>query len=145
MTHLAMSRRGGKASSAVKTKANRAKAATFWKAVRSGATPAPRRSRKPPAPEIIAQRLAPLCRKVGITKLEIFGSVARGEHRKGSDVDLIATFRRALGLRFFSLEDEMAELLGVPVHLLTRDSVERMTNPIRRPLILQDARIIYHA
>lgn len=37
----------------------------------------------------------------------------------------------------------MAAILGVPVHLLTRESVEQMSNPYRRSSILADARDIY--
>jgi len=98
----------------------------------------------PPAPKAIADLLAPYCRQAGITRLEAFGSIARGEARRGSDVDLLATFADNPGLRFFSMEDEMASILGVPVHLLTRDSVEQMTNPYRRESILADAKVIYH-
>ena len=39
----------------------------------------------------------------------------------------------------------MSELVGVPVHLLTRETVEQMTNPFRRDSILADAREIYRA
>ena len=42
------------------------------------------------------------------------------------------------------MEDDMSAILGVPVHLLTRESVEQMSNPYRRESILTDARIIYH-
>ncbi len=42
------------------------------------------------------------------------------------------------------MEDEMAGILGVPVHLMTRDSVEHMSNPYRRESILSDARVIYN-
>jgi hypothetical protein len=42
------------------------------------------------------------------------------------------------------MEEEMTAILGVPVHLLTRDSVEQMSNPYRRASILEDAREIYH-
>jgi hypothetical protein len=88
--------------------------------------------------------LAAYCRQAGITRLEAFGSVARGEGRRGSDVDLLATFASNPGLRFFTMEDDMSAILGVPVHLLTRESVEQMSNPYRRESILTDARIIYH-
>ena len=37
----------------------------------------------------------------------------------------------------------MVAILGVPVHLLTRESVEQMSNPYRRSSILADARDIY--
>jgi predicted nucleotidyltransferase len=38
------------------------------------------------------------------------------------------------------MEAEMAKILGVPVHLLSRDSLEQMSNPYRRASILTDAR-----
>jgi uncharacterized protein len=143
MNHAAFSRKGGKARSPAKTTANRAKALAFWDAVRAGVRPAPRRLRLPPPPTVIADLLAPYCRQTGITRLETFGSTARGEARRGSDVDLLATFAGNPGLRFFTMEDEMAAILGVPVHLLTRDSVDQMTNPFRRKSILTDAKVIY--
>lgn len=39
----------------------------------------------------------------------------------------------------------MAAILGAPVHLLTRESVEAMSNPYRRTSILTDAREIFRA
>lgn len=139
------SRKGGKARSPRKTQANRAKAAAYWKAVRAGHAAPPRRYRKPPAIDEIRRKLAPYCRRHGIVQLEIFGSNARGEAGGRSDVDLIASFQRNPGLGFFSMEEEMGEVLGVPVHLLTRESVEAMSNPYRRESILAHARVIYHA
>jgi uncharacterized protein len=137
------SRKGGKASSERKTRANRAKAVAYWKAVRSGEAVPPRRYRKPPSAGEIGERLAPYCRQHGIVQLEIFGSVARNEAGPRSDVDLMATFRSNPGLAFFGMEEEMRELLGVPVHLLSRASVETMSNPHRRDSILADARPIF--
>lgn len=143
MLHTTFSRKGGKARSERKTTANRLKAQAYWQAVRSGRAEAPRRHRKPPPVEEIRRKLAPYCIRHGITRLEIFGSSARGEAKPGSDVDLIATFRSNPGLGFFSVEQEMAEIMGVPVHLLTRESVDSMTNPYRRGSITADARVIY--
>jgi predicted nucleotidyltransferase len=77
--------------------------------------------------------------------LEVFGSTARGEARRGSDVDLIATFSDNPGIKFFGMEEEMTAIIGAPVHLLTRESVEQMTNPYRRGAILAEARMIYGA
>lgn len=143
MNHVSFSRKGGLARSPAKTAANRAKATAFWKAVRTGEKPAPRRLRLPPAPEEVARLLADYCRQAGITRLEAFGSTARGAAKRGSDVDLLATFAANPGLRFFTMEDDMAKILDVPVHLLTRDSVEQMSNPYRRQSILADAKVIY--
>lgn len=143
MDHATFSKKGGRARSLAKTLANRAKATAYWQAVRSGARPAPRSRRVPPAPHEIADLLAAYCREVGIARLEAFGSTARGDARRGSDVDLLATFIRNPGLRFFAMEEEMAAILGVPVHLLTRDAVEQMSNPYRRESILADATEVY--
>lgn len=131
--------------SAAKTLANRAKAVAYWEEVRAGKRPAPRRPKSPPTPDIITKKLAGYCRRHGIIRLEVFGSVARGESRRGSDVDLLATFAKNPGSRFFTMEADMTKLLGVPVHLLTRDAVEQMTNPFRRESILADAKEIYRA
>ena len=68
--------------------------------------PRPRGRRRPPPDREIVRRLAPYCRRLGIVRLEIFGSVARGEAQVGSDVDLIATFREIPGLSFFSLAEQ---------------------------------------
>lgn len=99
----------------------------------------------PPPPDEIARRLAPLCRAHGITRLEIFGSVARGDAQPGSDVDLIGTLSRPLGFRFYGLADDMEKVLGVRVHLTSRDQIDTMTNPYYRASILPDIRVIYDA
>ena len=111
--------------------------------MRAGERRAPRRPRASPTPENVASLLADYCRQAGITRLEAFGSTARCEAKRGGDVDLPATFARNPGLRFFTMEAAMAAILGVPVHLLTRESVERMSNPYRRESILADVRVIY--
>ncbi len=75
--------------------------------------------------------------ELGVSSLFLFGSVARGEARPDSDVDLLvdfdgpATFDRYMQLKFF-LED----LLQRRVDLLTRQAVR----PELRYLIEQDAR-----
>jgi predicted nucleotidyltransferase len=64
---------------------------------------------------------APDCAHFGVRSLALFGSVARGEARADSDVDVLvdfdgpATFDRYMGLKFY-LED----LLGRRVDLVTR-------------------------
>jgi predicted nucleotidyltransferase len=97
----------------------------------------------PPAPQVVGALLSEYCSSVGITCLEVFGSTSRGEAVPGADVDLLATFATNPGIKFFAMEEEMAEILGVPVHLMTRESVEQTSNPYRRASILNDARVVY--
>lgn len=78
-------------------------------------------------------------------RLEVFGSVARGDAHRGSDVDLIATFQENPGLRIVEIEEAMSKLLRVPVDLVAREAVDEMTNPFRRESINNDRRVIYGA
>src|ERR1700722_17760247 len=114
MLQTTFSRKGGQARSARKTQANRAKAASYWKAVRGGQVAPPRRYRKPPSVDEIRRKLAPYCRRHGIVQLEIFGSSARGKAGRRSDLDLIVTFHLNPGLGFFAMEEEMSGILDVP-------------------------------
>jgi predicted nucleotidyltransferase len=97
--------------------------------------------------EQLKGRLAPFCRSHGVARLEVFGSVARGETRPGSDFDLLVTFHPEvhLGWDFFALHEELEQILGCKVDLLTRRSVEQDSNPIRRCSILESAQEIYAA
>jgi predicted nucleotidyltransferase len=47
------------------------------------------------------------------------------------------------GLDFFAMQDELEQLLGCKVDLLTRRSVEESDNPIRRRSILESTREVY--
>jgi predicted nucleotidyltransferase len=71
--------------------------------------------------EILARlaALKPWLVSQGVTRLRLFGSHARDEAGEGSDVDLIADFDRPPGLRFFTLQDEVAARLGLKVDLVT--------------------------
>ena len=101
----------------------------------------------PPSLDEIKSRLAPFCRRHGISRLEVFGSLARGESHLGSDIDLLVTFQPGvnIGWDFFDLNKEIEELLGREVDLLTRRSVEQDENAIRRRAILESTREIYTA
>ena len=62
----------------------------------------------------------PELRAAGVTRLALFGSVARGEASAESDVDLMAEFdasRTYTLLDRVRLENMLADLLGVPVDL----------------------------
>ena len=63
--------------------------------------------------------LKPWLAAEGVTRLRLFGSHARDQARDDSDVDLIADLGRPLGLRFFSLQDEVSRRLGLKVDLVT--------------------------
>jgi predicted nucleotidyltransferase len=60
-------------------------------------------------------------RAAGVRALSLFGSVARGEAGRDSDIDLVAEFDPAARMdliRLAGLERELAELLGRQVQIL---------------------------
>ena len=92
------------------------------------------------------RRVENFCRANGIARLELFGSALRPDFRPDSDVDLLVTFApgRTPGLiRFAGMERELAALFGRRVDLVTRSSVERSRNPVRRAAILESAETVY--
>ncbi len=74
------------------------------------------------------EALASFCRRHGIRRLALFGSVSRGEDRPDSDVDLLVEFdpARTPGLiRLAAMELELARLLGREVELRTYEDLSR--------------------
>ncbi len=67
--------------------------------------------------------LKPWLATEGVTRLRLFGSHARDEARNDSDVDLIADFAQPLGLRQFTLQDEISARLGLKVDLVTEGAL----------------------
>jgi predicted nucleotidyltransferase len=64
-------------------------------------------------------------RSYGVKSLALFGSVARGEARHDSDVDVLVEFDRPTGLfGLVALQLRLEELLGNPVDLGTPDSLK---------------------
>lgn len=64
-------------------------------------------------------------RQLGISRLSIFGSTARGDERPDSDVDLAASIDpdRSIGLfEFVGIEQQLAHMLGIKVDLVTEPS-----------------------
>jgi uncharacterized protein len=101
----------------------------------------------PLALDIDRERLADLCRRYHVAKLELFGSRAKGISRPDSDVDLLVTFEpgQTPGLEFFGLADELETLFGHPVDLLTRPRVERDPNPYFKQSVLSVTEPLYAA
>lgn len=89
------------------------------------------------------QQLDALCRRFGIARLEIFGSFARGESSADSDLDLLYELApgAALGWEIADLQEELSELFGRPVDLVSKRALHREL----RPVVLAEARELYAA
>ena len=95
------------------------------------------------AVDVDPERLREVCERYGVASLEVFGSIARGEDRLDSDIDLLYVLKpdARLGFRLFDLEDELATLFGRPVDLVARKSI----NKYIREQVLAEAQPLYAA
>ena len=87
--------------------------------------------------DIDRARLDALCRRFGIARLDVFGSVARGEDGPESDVDLLYELAqgRSLGWEIEDLSQDLADLFGRPFDLVSRKAL----HPLIRDQVLADA------
>lgn len=96
-----------------------------------------------PAFHVDHEALAALCRRHGIRRLAVFGSVLDRRAGPGNDIDLLVEFRpeTTVGLRFITIQDELTQLFGRTVDLNTPAFLSRHF----RDRVLQEARPIYQA
>jgi uncharacterized protein len=116
-------------------------------------TPVPYGKRRTKTPKDIAMTnlgvshgsIAALCRRSGVRKLSLFGSVTRQDFRPDSDVDLLVEFQpdQPVGLgRLVDLRDALESLCHRKVDVATAAILQ---NPHRKAAILRDLRVIYEA
>ena len=94
-------------------------------------------------PKLDLDRIGELCRRHRIRRLALFGSVLRDDFGPESDVDVLVEFEPGarVGWDFVTIQDELAELFGRSVDLLTPGSIR----PAYRDQILSSAEDVYVA
>ena len=75
--------------------------------------------------------------RYGITRLGLFGSVARGQHHEGSDVDVCFEGGHPTLLTIARMEIELEQLIGDKVHVtMYHDGLpERLKESINKEVI----------
>lgn len=82
----------------------------------------------------------PLLKKYGVARAGIFGSYARGEETKNSDIDMLVEFKgRKSLLDLVRLERELQDLLGEKVDLLTYNSINHI---IKERIMKEEVKIL---
>jgi len=74
---------------------------------------------------ILSEHKDEIQEKYGVVILGVFGSYAREEQSKVSDVDILVEIERPIGLKLFELWDNLENLLNVKVDLLTVKAVKQ--------------------
>ncbi len=94
---------------------------------------------KAPNEKLLAA-LVGMLTKHGASKISLFGSYARGEQKKGSDIDVIVDFSEQKSLlELASMEAELGKKLGVKVDLQTEGSI----SPYLISRIKAESRVLY--
>lgn len=87
-------------------------------------------------------RLREICRQNDVSRLSVFGSVARGDDNENSDIDIIVEFIKPKSLlTLVALERKFSTVLGRKVDLLTEAAI----SPYLRDRIKRELRTIYEA
>lgn len=99
-----------------------------------------------PRISIDRKQIAAFCQKWKITEFSLFGSVLTDAFRPDSDVDVMVEFAKDAEWGLFDMvdmEEELKQIFGRHVDLLTKRSVVRSENYLMRKSILAGARTIY--
>ncbi len=76
--------------------------------------------------------------KFNVGAVGLFGSCARGEQTKKSDIDLLVEFESPIGLfELVELEEHLSGILEAKVEIVTPDALK----PIMKPFVLKE--VIY--
>ncbi len=91
------------------------------------------------------EEIKEFCQRWDIVRLELFGSATRGELTERSDLDFLYTLdeRARWGLSFVDACDELEAIVGRPVDLVSRKSIEQSSNPFRRRAVLSSTELVY--
>jgi len=75
--------------------------------------------------------------KYKIKEIKIFGSYAKGEQKETSDIDIIVDFEEIpTFIEFVKIQDELKNLLGVKVDLLTEESISPFIKPFIKDVVI---------
>jgi uncharacterized protein len=92
--------------------------------------------------------IADFCIKWEIREMALFGSVLRDDFGPESDIDILVTVKEGSKRTLFDLvrmKNEMSEILGREVDIVSRRGISKGRNALRRDAILNTAEAIYVA
>ena len=93
--------------------------------------------------------IARFCKKWQIIELSLFGSILRDDFRANgsnpSDIDFlyVSAPEAHYGFKFFDMKEELEQLLNREVDLVSKHSIEKSRNYLRRQSILESSQLIY--
>ena len=90
--------------------------------------------------ETIKPKIIKILKKNKIKKAGIFGSYAKGEQKKNSDIDILIQPTKNMGFKFAGLEVELSKKLGKKVDLVSYNGISPY---LKDEILSQEIRIIW--
>lgn len=74
--------------------------------------------------KLLSQNKDQLENRFKVRRMALFGSYARGDQKAESDVDILVDIDPSVGLEFVTLAEQIEQLLGLPVELVSRRAIK---------------------
>ena len=88
----------------------------------------------------IQKKIRPILKEYGVKHAAVFGSVSRGDDNPKSDIDIMVSLGKPMGMfAYMSLIREIEDKLNRKIDLVTENSLNKFV----RPYILPDLKTIY--
>ena len=106
----------------------------------------PRFHRPKTAVPLSEAAISEVCTRWKIDELFLFGSVLSNSFHADSDIDIMVKFSSDAQVGLFEFVEIKQELEGIfnrKVDIMTKQSIERSRNLVRRKEILESAKLVY--
>jgi predicted nucleotidyltransferase len=74
--------------------------------------------------KLLSQNKYQLENRFKVRRMALFGSYARADQKSESDVDILVDIDPSVGLEFVTLAEQIEQLLGLPVELVSRRAIK---------------------
>lgn len=86
--------------------------------------------------EVLKQLKPQLMSKYGVDTLGLFGSIVRDDFTEQSDIDIVVSFSKPIGIEFIDLADELEEKLNRKIDLVSKNGIKPKYYQVIEPEIL---------
>jgi predicted nucleotidyltransferase len=86
--------------------------------------------------DILTKLKPELSNKYAVNTIGLFGSIVRDDYTEESDIDIIVTFSRRVGMEFIDLANELETVLKRKVDLVSKNGVQEKYLRVIEPEIV---------
>lgn len=79
-------------------------------------------------PETLSSNKDRLASEYGLSSIAVFGSYSTGKQTGKSDIDILAEFKKPVGVEFIDLANELEQMLENPADMVSRRGIK--TRPL---------------